>query len=161
MLKTLEDPSLQIWQNILSNPSREPRNKESQLKTKLLSLLPMTPLSERPWPRTSWALTSAPASKSTDTIEAWPCLAAQWSAVSPRRAEAELSGTSPKALLAPERIFGDSGSCGWKQRVKEERWHYDQTIWWISSARFCKMAYFKLSLQLWSMVKWLECAWRR
>ena len=123
-LQTLEKDPNKYNKNWISKNNQETTG--SQLKTKLLSLLPLTPLSERPLLSSSLALTSAPNSTSTDTTEAWPCLAARWSAVSPRRAEAELRGTSPEALLAPERIFGDSGSCGWKPRVKEGRkWHWD------------------------------------
>ena len=37
----------------------------------------------------------------------------------------------------------------------------NKRFWWISCRRFCKIACFKLSLQLWSMVKMVDCAWWR
>ena len=154
-LQTLEKDSNKYNKNWISKNNQE--TKGSQLKTKLFSLLPLTPLSEHPWPKSPAALTSAPASKSKDTTEAWPRLAAKWSAVQPRRAEAELRGTSPKVLPAPERISGDSGSCGWKQRVKEggktPLWSNDlvDIIWKILPN--C------IYVKLWSMVDMVECAW--
>ena len=155
-LKTLEkDPNkykISYW-----IPKNSQETKGSQLKSKLLSLLPLTPLSERPWPSYLTALTSAPASTSTDFTEAWPRNAALWSAVSPRRAEAELRGTSPKALPAPERIFGDSGSCGWNQGVKE----WGKTPLWSNDLVdiIWKILPNCIYVKLWSMVDMVECTW--
>ena len=76
-----------------------------------------------PWPNSSRASTTAPASSSANTAAAWPLNAAAWSAVRPRESrELELGG---RPFGCRERSFQDVHCLWWTAKDQMQKWISD------------------------------------